>query len=128
MADEDMEHPVIEDMGGNRGQDLNNRLDQYEATLDKIEKFKAEAKLIEEAAKQEGYDMKAFKQVEKLKRKGFAFIARQLTFETLRNTYLKAAGLPATVEDAMKKADEEAKLEPETKTEKKEKRRRGRMN
>jgi len=122
MSDEPQE------LGGNHAKDFNERLDAYAGELDAIEKHKAQAKLIKDAAKSEGYDMKAFAQVEKLKRKGAGQIASQLEFEMVRNTYLKAAGLPATLEEAQKLAAQEAEAEPAPKSEKQEKRRRARMN
>jgi len=115
-------------LGGNQAKDFNDRLDAYAAELDAVEKHKAEAKRIKDEAKSEGYDVKAFAQVEKLKRKGFGQIATQLEFEMVRNTYLKAAGLPATLAEAQKLAAAEAEAEPAPKSEKEGKRRRARMN
>ena len=115
-------------LGGNQARDFNDRLDAYAAALDAKEAADAEAKRIKEEAKQEGYDMKAFVQVEKLKRKGAGQIATQLEYEMVRTTYLKAAGLPSTVEEAQKLAATEAASEPESKSEKRSKRRRRGMN
>lgn len=115
-------------LGGNQAKDFVDRLEAYEAVLDKIEKLKGEAKLLKEGAKQEGYDVKAFDSVEKLKRKGFAQIFKQIEFQMVLTTYLRAAGLPSTLEEARRAAEAEAEAEPESKTAKKEKRRKGRMN
>ena len=115
-------------LGGNQARDFNDRLDAYAAALDAKEAADADAKRIKEEAKQEGYDMKAFVQVEKLKRKGAGKIASQLEFEMVRTTYLKAAGLPSTLEEAQKLAAADAASEPESKTEKHAKRRRRGMN
>lgn len=120
MSDDTAPQPL----GGNQAKDFQDRLEAFEGVLDKIETLKGEAKLIKEAAKSEGYDMQAFATVEKLKRKGFA----QITFQMVLTTYLKAAGLPSTLEEARRAAEAEAGSEPESKTAKKEKRRRGRMN
>jgi uncharacterized protein (UPF0335 family) len=115
-------------LGGNQAKDFVDRLEAYEALLDKIEKLKGEAKLLKEAAKQEGYDVKAFTDVEKLKRKGFAQIFKQIEFQMVLTTYLKASGLPATLEEARRAAEAEAEAAPTPKSEQQEKRRRGRMN
>lgn len=122
MSDEPQE------LGGNQAKDFQDRLEAYEAVLDKIEKLNAEKKLMKEAAKQEGYDVKAFDTVEKLKRKGFAQIFKQIEFQMVLGTYLKAAGLPSTLDEARRAAEAEAEAAPESKTEKKDKRRRQRMN
>lgn len=115
-------------LGGNQAADFIHRLEAFEALLDKIEKLKGEAKLMKEAAKQEGYDVKAFADVEKLKRKGFAQIFKQLTFQMVLTTYLKAAGLPATLEEARRAAEAEAEAAPESKSERESRKQRGRAH
>lgn len=115
-------------LGGNQARDFLERLEAYEGVLDQIEKLKGEAKLLKEAAKQEGYDVKAFTDVEKLKRKGYAQIFKQIEFQMVLTTYLKAAGLPSTLEEARRAAEAEAESEPAPKSEKRERRRKARMD
>lgn len=115
-------------LGGNQAKDFQDRLEAYEAVLDKIEKLKGEAKLIEEGAKSEGYDVKAFKAIDKLKRKGFAQIFKQIEFQMVLTTYLKAAGMPSTLDEARRAAEAEAESAPEPKAEKQGRRKRARMN
>lgn len=115
-------------LGGNQGRDFNDRLEGYAELIGRIEKLKAEAKMLKDAAKNEGYDVKAFADVEKLARKGPGQIFKQIEHEMVRRTYLKAAGLPSTLEEARAAAEAEAEAMPEPATEKKSKRRRRGMN
>lgn len=122
MSDENIE------LGGNQARDFNQRLEAFSQALDEQAEAKARADEIKKAAKDEGYDMKAFVNVEKMKRKGAAHLAGQLKLELIRNTYLKAAGMPSTYEEAQKAADAEAEAVPESRSEKKAKNKRRGMN
>jgi uncharacterized protein (UPF0335 family) len=122
MSDENIE------LGGNAARDFNQRLEAYSEALDDVKEAKDRADEIKKAAKDEGYDMKAFANVEKLRRKGAAHLAGQLKLELIRNTYLKAAGMPSTYEEAQKAADAEAAAAPEPNSEKKAKNKRRGMN
>jgi uncharacterized protein (UPF0335 family) len=116
------------ELGGNAAKDFNDRLDAYSAALDAVEAAKAEVKRIKDDAKGEGYDMKAFAEVEKCRRKGAKHTAAQFTLELVRTTYLKAAGLPHTLALAQKAAEAEAEDTPAPKAEKKAKGRKSKMN
>ncbi|MGE0022497.1 MAG: GapR family DNA-binding domain-containing protein [Hyphomicrobium sp.] len=115
-------------LGGNAAADLKGRAEQYAGVLDEIDEAKERAKDIKDAAKSEGYDMKAFAQVVKEMRKGAKYQADQLQLELVLKTYRHGSGLPTDLAEAQKRAAAEAEAEPEAKSTKKEKRRRAGMN
>lgn len=122
MSDEGQE------LGANHGADLKQRAEAYADVLDEIDDAKTRAKEMKDEAKSEGYDMKAFAQIVKERRKGAKYQAAQLQLETVTNTYRKAAGLPTDLKEAQKRAAAEAEAEPESKTERKGKEKRGRAH
>jgi uncharacterized protein (UPF0335 family) len=125
MSDEPHMSDVI---GGNAAADLKGRAEDYAAVLDEIDEAKQRAKDLKDAAKGEGYDMKAFAQIVKEARKGAKYQADQLQLELVLKTYRKAADLPTELAEAQKRAAAEAESNPEPKSEKEGRRRRRGMN
>lgn len=109
-------------IGDNSNSDLRSRAEELAGVLDDIAELQDRAKKIKSDAKAEGYDMKAFNQVVKEKRRGAAAMADQLQLELVLDTYRKGIGLPVTLEEAQRIATEEAGELPEEKSEKKAKR------
>jgi len=109
-------------LGANANADLKGRAEELAGVLDDIAELQERAKEIKSDAKAEGYDMKVFNQVVKEKRRGASFQCSQLEMELVLDTYRSALGLPVTLEDAQKRAAEDAGELPEPKKEKKAKR------
>lgn len=106
-------------MGGNLvNEELKRRAENASTLLDEIAEKQEDLKAIYAAAKADGYDMKAFKQIIKEQRKGPEFQVAQLELELVLDTYRTGVGLPTTLEDAQKAAGEEARAVPEPKSEK----------
>lgn len=116
----DVDEPIT--LGANANADLKGRAEEYAAVLDDIAELQDRAKEIKADAKAEGYDMQVFNQVVKEKRRGASFQCSQLEKELVLDTYRSALGLPVTLEDAQKRAAEDAGELPEPKKEKKGKR------
>lgn len=107
------------DMGGNTVNDeLKRRAESVSDLLDQKAEIDADIKAVYEAAKNDGYDMKAFKQIIKELRKGPEYQAAQLELELILDTYRKGAGLPTTLEDAQKLVGDDAETVPEPRSEK----------
>jgi len=109
-------------LGANANADLKGRAEELAGVLDDIAELQDRAKEIKSDAKAEGYDMKVFNQVVKEKRRGASYQCSQLEMELVLDTYRSALGLPVTLEDAQKRAAEDAGELPEQKKEKKAKR------
>lgn len=104
--------------GANANADLKGRAEELAGVLDDIAGLQDRAKEIKSDAKAEGYDMKVFNQVVKEKRRGASFQCSQLEMELVLDTYRSALGLPVTLEDAQKRAAEDAGELPEPKEKK----------
>lgn len=106
-------------MGGNL---VNAELRRRAANLSRLLNDKAEIdadiKALKQAAKDDGYDMKAFCQVVKELRKGSEYQTAQLELELVLDTYRRGVGLPVTLEDAQTAAGAEARAVPEPKSDK----------
>jgi uncharacterized protein (UPF0335 family) len=106
-------------LGANANADLKGRAEELAGVLDDIAELQDRAKEIKADAKAEGYDMKAFNQVVKEKRRGASYQADVLQLELVLDTYRRGVGLPVTLEEAQKRAAEDAGALPEPKKEKK---------
>jgi uncharacterized protein (UPF0335 family) len=102
-------------IGGNANADLKGRAQELSSILDEIAEAQSRAKEIKQAAKDDGYDMKAFNQVVKEMRKGASFQASQLELELVLDTYRKGAGLPVTLDEAQERVRAEGIKTPEEK-------------
>jgi len=109
-------------LGANANADLKGRAEELAGVLDDIAELQDRAKEIKADAKAEGYDMKVFNQVVKEKRRGASYQCSQLEMELVLDTYRSALGLPVTLEDAQKRAADDAGELPSSKKEKKPKR------
>lgn len=87
-------------------------LDRIAAEQQDLKDFKAELK-------NDGWNLKMLAQLVKEKRKGADYCVAQLTLELEVQEGRKAAGLPATLEEAQKRAAAEAKTSPDDKQAKK---------
>lgn len=108
-------------IGANQSADLKSRVEQLIDLLDEIDEKKADAKKIRDAAKADGYDMKAFNQVVKEKRKGADYQAAQLELEMVLDTYRTAVGNETDLEKAQETARREAAVDPDEKKAKRKK-------
>jgi uncharacterized protein (UPF0335 family) len=108
-------------LGANQSADLKSRVARLVEILDDIDEKKADAKQIRDAAKADGYDMKAFNQVVKEKRKGPDYQAAQLELEMVLGTYRKAVGNETDLEKAQEVARREASVDPDEKKAKRKK-------
>ena len=106
-------------LGGNLvNEELKRRAADAGTLLDEIAEKQEDLKALYAAAKSDGYDMKAFKQVIKELRKGPEFQAAQLELELVLDTYRKGVGLPVTLEAAQEALGEDARTVPEPRSEK----------
>lgn len=106
-------------LGGNFvNEELQRRAADASTLLDEIAERQDDLKVIYAAAKSDGYDMKAFRQIIKELRRGPEFQQAQLELELVLDTYRKGVGLPVTLDDAQKAVREDAEAVPEPKSEK----------
>lgn len=106
-------------LGGNLvNEELQRRADNASSLLDQIAELQADLKIIYAKAKEDGYDMKAFRQIIKELRKGPEFQQAQLELELVLDTYRRGVGLPVTLDEAQKAAREDAEAVPEPKSSK----------
>ncbi len=106
-------------LGGNLvNEELRRRAENLSRMLDEKAEIDADIKALKQAAKDDGYDMKAFAQVVKELRKGPEYQQGQLELELVLDTYRKGVGLPVTLEDAQAAARDEAGAVPEPKSDK----------
>lgn len=106
-------------IGGNLvNEELKRRAGDASTLLDEIAEKQEDLKAIYAAAKGDGYDMKAFKQIIKELRKGPEFQQAQLELELVLDTYRKGVNLPTTLEEAQQAVGEDARAVPEPKSEK----------
>lgn len=106
-------------IGGNLvNEELQRRASNASTLLDEIAEKQDDLKAIYAAAKADGYDMKAFKQIIKELRKGPEFQQAQLELELVLDTYRKGVNLPTTLEEAQQAVGEDARAVPEPKSEK----------
>ena len=87
-------------------------LDEQAALAGDIKELRGEVK-------EAGFNVKAFNQAVKEKRKGAKYQAAQLELELEMDTYRSAVGLPVTLEDAQERARKEAENAPEDKPKRK---------
>jgi len=107
-------------IGGNLvNEELRRRAENLSRLLDDKAEIDADIKALKQAAKDDGYDMKAFGQVVKELRKGPEYQAAQLELELVLETYRKGVGLPVTLEAAQTAARDDAGSVPEPRSEKK---------
>lgn len=95
-------------MGDNANADLKGRAQEMAAVLDEIAEMQERVKDIKAAAKQDGYDMKAFGQVVRELRRGASYLCDQLELELVLDTYRRGVGLPVTLDAAQELARAEA--------------------
>mgnify|MGYP000045791173 CR=1 FL=1 len=106
-------------IGGNLvNEELKRRAGNASTLLDEIAEKQDDLKAIYAAAKADGYDMKAFKQIIKELRKGPEFQQAQLELELVLDTYRKGVNLPTTLEEAQQAVGADARAVPEPKSEK----------
>jgi uncharacterized protein (UPF0335 family) len=108
-------------LGDNQSADLKSRVERLIEILDDIDEKKADAKQIRDTAKADGYDMKAFNQVVKEKRKGTDYQASQLSLELVLDAYRAAVGNQTDLEKAQEAARREATVDPDEKKAKRKK-------
>lgn len=106
-------------IGANASADINDRVEKLISILDQLDELKLEEKTLKANAKAEGYDMKAFNQVLKEKRKGAAYQTAQLELETVLEAYRNAVKLPTDLAKAQELARDEARADPDEKPKKK---------
>lgn len=108
----------MSDIGHNTtNEELERRAKNLSNLLDDKAEIDADIKALKDAAKADGYDMKAFAQVVKEMRKGPEYQAAQLELEFILDTYRRGVGLPVTLEAAQKAVTDEAGSVPEPKSE-----------
>lgn len=76
--------------------------------LDQVAELQGEIKILKAAAKEDGYDMKAFAQIVKEQRRGVEYQAAQLELELVLDTYRTAMGLPVTLDAAQERVSKAA--------------------
>ncbi len=91
------------------------------AALDEEAAAKAVVKEIKAEVKEEGFNVKAFNQAVKEKRKGASYQCDQLELELEMDTYRRDVGLPTTLEEAQERLRREAAAVPEDKPSKRRK-------
>lgn len=119
---------VVVNLGANAKADLRGRAEELAGVLDDIAELQDRAKEIKADAKSEGYDMKAFNQIVKERRRGPDYQADQLQLEMVLDTYRTAVGLPTDLATAQEAARKEAGDVPEPKREKRKSAKRREMN
>jgi len=107
-------------IGGNLvNEELKRRAENLSRLLDEKLEIDADIKALKQAAKDDGYNMKAFAQIIKELRKGAEYQADQLQLELELDTYRRGVGLPVTLEGAQAAARGKAVSVPEPRSEKK---------
>lgn len=106
-------------LGGNLvNEELKRRAASAGTLLDEIAERQEDLKALYAAAKSDGYDMKAFRQIIKELRRGPEFQSAQLELELVLDTYRRGVGLPVTLEAAQEALGNEARAVPEPKSSK----------
>lgn len=107
-------------IGANQSADVNARVDKAIEIENEIDDAKQRLKELKDDAKNEGYEMKAFNQVVKEKRKGASFQAAQLELEEKLRAYRQSvSGVETDLEKAQEAARREASIDPDEKAKRK---------
>lgn len=94
---------------------LSGYVDRMARLLEEQAALSGDIKQLKAEVKEEGFNVKAFNQAVKEKRKGASYQCDQLELELEMDTYRTAVGLPTTLEDAQDRLRKEAGTVPEEK-------------
>lgn len=83
--------------------------------LDDKAEIESDIKELKNEIKDAGFNVKAFNQAVKEKRKGASYQCDQLELELVMDTYRSNVGLPTTLEDAQERLRKESAAVPEDK-------------
>jgi uncharacterized protein (UPF0335 family) len=95
---------------------LGGYVDKMARLLEEQAALAGDIKDLRTEIKDAGFNVKAFNQAVKEKRKGASFQCGQLELELEMQTYRRDVGLPTTLEDAQERLRKEAAAVPEDKT------------
>lgn len=95
--------------------DLKRLAENMQRLLDDKAEIDAGIRALKEAAKSDGYDMKAFNQVVRELRKGSDYQQGQLELELVLDTYRRGVGLPVTLDAVQAVSRQQAEAMPKPK-------------
>ena len=94
---------------------LGGYVDKMARLLEEQAALAGDIKQLKAEVKDEGFNLKAFNQAVKEKRKGASYQCDQLELELEMDTYRRDVGLPTTLEEAQDRLRKEAASVPEEK-------------
>ena len=102
----------MDEFDGDNAPDLGGYVTRMARLLDEKAALDGDIKELKADVKDAGFNVKAFNQAVKEKRKGASYQCDQLELELEMDTYRGAVGLPRTLEDAQERLRKEAAAVP----------------